>query len=173
MKLSLKTLAPLAAAGLLVSCNSVTERTKEYMKKRNYTQQAFNNIKSADECVVLQSKLDSMAYRNIFNSTQAAKDSAKIAEFEKIAASMRPDEMYPPYHAVSSIDDKLSEQGISIRELDEIKAKDSQLDSDVERANMKQHLADDWAYRKFFKKIGILNDSVSKLCDDVSKEIRP
>ena len=180
MKLSLKTIMPITAAGILAlaSCNRVENRTKEYMKKHDYTQKSYDAIKSdVDELngrsLILQSRLDSMAYRNIFNTTQAAKDSAKIAEFEKIAASMRPDEIYPPSDALYSIDEKLSENGISIKEMEEIKALVPMFDFSMARANIKQHLADDWAYRKFFKKIGILNDSVSKLCDDVSKEIRP
>lgn len=180
MKLSLKTIMPITAAGILAlaSCSRVENRTKEYMKKHDYTQKSYDALKSDirelnGRSIILQSRLDSMAYRDIFNTTQAAKDSAKIAEFERIAAAMRPNEIYPPSNALYSIDEKLSENGISIKKMDEIEAQDDWFSSDVTRANTKLHLADDWAYREFFKKIGILNDSISKQCDDVSKEIRP
>ena len=93
MKVSLKTFMPITAASMfaLASCSNVDNRAKEYMSETNRTQTEYNNF-SKSSMYTKQSKLDSMAYRDIFNSTQAAKDSAKTADFNKIAACMRPNE---------------------------------------------------------------------------------
>ena len=47
MKVSLKTIMPLAAAALLAgasSCSSVDDRAKKYMIDNNYTQKDLNSI---------------------------------------------------------------------------------------------------------------------------------
>ena len=104
---SIKTILPVAAAGLMAlatSCSTATERAEKYMEETNRTQAELNAIKSGN----VQSKLDSIAYRDIFMGTEAAKDSANLAEFNKIAARLRvPDDMY--FSETSKyLDDKFS-----------------------------------------------------------------
>lgn len=175
MKVSLKTLMPLTAAGMLslASCETAHDRARNYMTETNRTQKELDEITNNADAQTVQYKLDSLAYRDIFNSTQAAKDSTCVAEFNKVAAKMRPETDGDMWDSIFAVDDKLTRDGISIKELDEIKEKDFWLKDDRKRVNTRQHYADDWAYRKFFEKIGIMNDSIAKKCDEVSEKIRP
>lgn len=179
MQISLKTFFP-AAAGLfaLTSCNAVDDRAKNYMQETNHTQKELNAItENSYDDVEKQSMLDSAAYRDIFNSTQAAKDSSKIADFNKIAAGMRAkDRKSGDYWSrFYDINDKLVNAGITIKDFDRIDETDTNclVDPDDVRTARRQHYADDWAYRTFFKKIGIYKDSIAKKCDEISEKIRP
>ena len=89
MNVSLKTFMPVAAAGLLglSACSDVKERAKDYMQDRPYSEYA--ELTNTKNHAFVQSRLDSMAYRDIFNGTKLAEDSASVAEFNKIAASLR------------------------------------------------------------------------------------
>ena len=175
MKVSLKTFMPIAAAGMLslASCETVQDRAKDYMSGTNRTQKELEELTNNTNAQTIQYKLDSLAYRDIFNSTQAAKDSTCAAEFNKVAAKMRPETNGGMWDDIYAVDDKLIREGISIKEFNEIKEKDSWLKDDRKRVNTSQHYADDWAYRKLFEKIGIMNDSIAKKCDEVSEKIRP
>ena len=74
--------------------------------------------------------------------------------------------------AKNSIEKKLTDSKITIKDLDGIKSKVKQnLGRDVHSVITMQHLADDWAYRKFFNKIGIYKDSIPQKCDEISKAI--
>ena len=184
MKVSLKTMMPMIAASSIVaaSCTYVSDNAKEYLKKNDRTQAEYNDlVKGLDlsnekSNVVLQSRLDSLAYRDIFNSTQASKDSAKVADFNMIASKYRADfpknEINMVDSAKNSIEKKLTDSKITIKDLDGIKSKVKQnLGRDVHSVVTMQHLADDWAYRKFFNKIGIYKDSIPQKCDEISKAI--
>lgn len=175
MKVSLKTFMPLAAAGMLSlsSCETVNDRAQKYMSETNRTQLELEELTQGENEGTVQSRLDSLAYRDIFNSTQAAKDSTHVAEFNKIAATMRSGVQGDMWDKIAAIDVRMVKEGISIKELEEIKDKDSMFKTDPKRVLIRQHYADDWAYRKFFSKIGIMNDSIAKKCDEVSKKIRP
>ena len=175
MKVSLKTFMPIAAAGMLslASCETVQDRAKDYMSGTNRTQKELEELTNNTNAQTIQYKLDSLAYRDIFNSTQAAKDSTCAAEFNKVAAKMRPETNGGMWDDIYAVDDKLIREGISIKEFNEIKEKDSWLKDDRKRVNTSQHYADDLAYRKLFEKIGIMNDSIAKKCDEVSEKIRP
>lgn len=175
MKVSFKTFMPLAAVGMLslASCETVNDRAQKYMSETNRTQLELEELTQGEDENTVQSRLDSLAYRDIFNSTQAAKDSAHVAEFNKIAATMRPKVQGDMWDKMAAIDIRMVKEGISIKELEEIKDKDSMFKTDPKRVLIRQHYADDWAYRKFFSKIGIMNDSIADKCDEVSKKIRP
>ena len=77
------------------------------------------------------------------------------------------------WSSINEIDKWLIDKGITVKEFATIKDKDKFFKSDDVRVNSHQHYADDWAYRNFFKYIGILNDKNKKKCDEVSKKIRP
>ena len=176
MKVSFKTFMPMAVAGMLslASCETVNDRARKYMSETNRTQMELEELTRGEDEGTIQSRLDSLAYRDIFNSTQAAKDSVHVAEFNKIAAKMRPNvKGGDMWGKIAAIDVRMIEEGISIKELEKIDDKDIIFKEDPKRINIRQHYADDWAYRKFFSKIGIMNDSIAKKCDEVSKKIRP
>lgn len=174
MNVSLKTFMPVVAAGLLglSACNDVKKRTEDYMQERPYSE--FKELTNTDDLTLIQSRLDSMAYRDIFNGTKLAKDSASAAEFNKIAASLRGYSSNDGYfHRKAAIKERLINQGITTKDLSRIDFLFTIGDGDLERANKFQHYADDWAYRKFFTQKGIMTDELSKQCDEVSKKIRP
>ena len=174
MKISCKTFLPAFSILALVSCSDVNKRARDYMLETNRTQSELNELTKSGSEHIIQTKLDSIAYRDIFNSTQASKDSGNIANFNKIASSMKNDSIsLNMWNAMGEINKKLIDAGITVKDYNAIKDKDRFYRSDVERVNTRQHYADDWAYRKFFKHIGILNDSIAKKCDEVSKKIRP
>ena len=176
MKLSIKSFMPLAAGSLLglASCSQVENRAKNYINETNRSQAEYENIVSGDISRIKQSRLDSLAFRDIFNSTEAAKDSAKVEEFNKIASRIRQKpEKTTRWSIISSIDNNLIQEGISTEELKNIRRKTPIFQDDLVRINMRQHYADSWAYKNFFKKIGIMNDSINKKCNEVSKKIRP
>lgn len=64
-----------------------------------------------------------MAYRDIFNGTKLAEDSASVAEFNKIAASLRGyKDSDPSWDAIQIIEQNLIEQDISTKDLSRIVA---------------------------------------------------
>lgn len=176
MNVSLKTFMPAAAAGLLTlsACDSVKDRAADYMADRSYSE--YLEVTSGNNLTFVQSKLDSVAYRDIFNGTKAAKDSTLVAEFNKIAASTRGYDSKVPdvWQRKEYIKKNIVNQGITTRELKAIEDKDDRLDDgDETRINKFQHFADDWAYRKFFKEKGLMTPELAKKCDEVPKKIRP
>lgn len=196
MKVSLKTCAPLLAVGTMAlsSCyNTPTSNMKKYMMETNRTQAELNQLtkglssNNVKDLTVAQSRLDSMAYRDLFNTTSAAKDSTKVANFNKIAARYRADfdqntsfyeygqNMDTKYDKpILSIVDKLTNANISVKELEDIKAKTKeQTVSDDIKLYYLQHFADDWAYRKYFQKIGIYKDGMAEKCDELSEQLKP
>lgn len=173
MKILFKPILPVAAGLLTLSaCSNVDKRAEKYLADKPYAEYAA--ITENHSTTLTQSKLDSIAYRDIFNGTQAAKDSALVAEFNEIANKTRGYNDKDPCHAKErAIQRCLIAQGISTKEYGEVTNKYSGTDFDVRMANITQHYADDWAYRKFFEKAGIMNDKIAAKCDEVSKQIRP
>ncbi len=178
MNVSMKTVLPITVAAIIAgasSCSSVDDRAKKYMIENNYSQKDLNSITESLYPTTVQSKLDSAAYRDIFMSTEAAKDSTTVAEFNKIAAKFRASEDAEHYKdKISDIKNKAAEAGISAKTMDIIDntADISFIHSVRIKSNIYQHFVDDWAYRTFFEKIG-LNDSIMKKCDEVSRKIAP
>lgn len=150
MNVSLKSFLPVAVAGSLMAASCQTKATKQ------------NEIKIAEENCLKQAELDSTAYRNIFNSTTAAKDSDKVAQFNEVAADMK--------YTFNEIDRILTDEGISPKEYNMGNFK---LADDVDTSRVYQHFADSWMYKNFFKKIGILTPEVAKKCDEAAEKTRP
>ena len=173
MKTLFKPILPVAVGLLTLSaCSNVNERAKKYLADKPYAEYAA--ITEDHSTTLTQSKLDSIAYRDIFNGTQAAKDSALVAEFNEIANKTRgySDKDFC-YDKECAIQRCLIAQGISTKEYDEVTNKYSFNNNGTRMANITQHYADDWAYRKFFEKAGIMDDKITAKCDEVSKQIRP
>ena len=185
MKVSLKTCAPLLAVGTMAlsSCyNTPTSNMKKYMMETNRTQAELNQLtkglssNNVKDLTVAQSRLDSMAYRDLFNTTSAAKDSTKVANFNKIAARYRADfdQNTSFYEYGQNMDTKYDKPILSIKELEDIKSKTKeQTVSDDIKLYYLQHFADDWAYRKYFQKIGIYKDGMAEKCDELSEQLKP
>jgi len=176
MNVSLKTFMPAAAAaGLLTlsACGDVRDRAAKYMAEKPYSE--YLELTGSNNSILIQSKLDSVAYRDIFNGTNAAKDSAIVAEFNKIASNTRgyESETLGCWQRKDKIKKSIIKQGITTRELQAIDSKDKFSDGDETRVCTFQHYADDWAYRTFFKDKGIMTQELAKKCDEVSKQIRP
>ena len=150
MNVSLKTILPVAVASSLMMTSCQTKLAKQ------------NEIEIAEENCLKQAELDSAVYRNIFNSTAAAKDSDKIAQFNDVAADMK--------YTFNEIDRILTDEGISPKEYNMGKFK---LAEDVDTSRVYQHFADSWMYKNFFKKIGILTPEVAKKCDEAAEKTRP
>ena len=71
----------------------------------------------------------------------------------------------------NEIDRILTDEGISEKDYN---FKSFKLDKDLHDENEKyQYFADNWMYRKFFGKIGIMTDSIKTVCDKVSNIIKP
>ncbi len=151
MKIGLKTCMPLIAASTILS-NSC---------KHSYASTLADHHDEPAPASIIQAKLDSMAYRNIFNSTFAAKDSVFVEEFNTIANDMK--------SSYNEIDMILSDNGITPEEYTVQPLMNDTTDSDPRY----QFFADKWMFKKFFEKIGIMNDSVQKRFEEVSKQIDP
>ena len=149
MKVLLKSFIPVIAAGSLITSSC---------KPQSNT----NSIQTATENCLKQADLDSAGYRNIFNSTIAAKDSDKIEQFNRVAADMK--------STFNEIDRILTDEGISSKEY---KMENFKLANDVDTSRVYQHFADSWMYKNFFKKIGILTEDVAKQCDEAANKTRP
>ena len=176
MEFSSKIIMPAVFAGMvtLSACNNVKDRAAKYMENRPYSE--YKTLIDESNATLIQSKLDSLAYRDIFMGTQAATDSSNLAEFSKIAAATRGyDDKHYARERETKIKHQLVEQGITVKELKSMeKSIGSYCNFDVVVYVSKyQHYADDWAYRKFFKKIGILDEKLNQKCDSISKIIRP
>ena len=164
----------IASSTLLAGCagTSVYERAEQYMQDK--TQSELNEVKnngnpfcgSSQPNIKTQSKLDSVAYRDVFEATQGVKDSSKVAEFNKIAQQNRG-------RNLSEIMTKLAHNA---------KVKDYGKIINDSRKSFKhgyfaeeyiQYKSDSLAYRKFFEKHNLLDSITLKMFNNVSKKIKP
>ena len=136
--LNIKTLLGIGATVLLTSCST----TKCNIETK------LNGL--AKE----QIEQDSLLYRTIFNQTQAAKDSAIVAEFNEIVADMKNLQGKKRFELGREILQKAQKNGINEYETKIIKG--VQYISNKEAIKSKQQLADKYVFEKFFKKHGIL-----------------
>ncbi len=164
--------AIVASSVLLSGCSpySSPENAKKYMQNR--PQQELDEVLSSVNKPVnvitlydyagVQSKLDSVAYKDIFMTTNAVKDSAKIAEFNKIAGIGKT--------VRGNLTQKLRETGVTVNEFDQIIDKAPWTEK---RYEYFQFVTDSLNYRKFFKKHNLLNKKTMKMIKDISKRIKP
>ena len=150
MKISLKTFLPVVAIGSLITASCTSQIDKR------------NKVEIAEENCLKQAELDSTVYRNIFNSTAAAKDSDKITQFNDVAANLK--------YTFNEIDRILTDEGISPKEYN---MKNFKLAEDIDTSRVYQHFADSWMYKNFFKKIGILTPEIAKKCDEAALKTKP
>lgn len=150
--------------------DNIEARVESYMENRPHVE--FIDIKKKamlydNTGAYMQSSLDSLAYREIFTSSQVAADSAAVAEFNKLASSMRINRKESPYKPLrSDLYDKLSKM-VTHKQF-------KQIENESEESFLTlQFKADSVAYRRFFEKHGLLNDSTLRKITAVAKKIRP
>lgn len=182
MKVSLRTLVPaitlgavtLATCNTLLTCNrnsgsDVLSAAKQYCTENNKTVEEFDEIKHAGGRDKKMSKLDSIAYSDIFKTTKLAQDSTKVAEFNKIAAKNRSlttyeDEPFFYNFAIRSfLNDKATKYGMHFKDYEKMQEKDD--------VAYRQNYIDNFVYQKFFKDNNVLDKKVKALCDAYSKRI--
>lgn len=166
MKVSLKTFLPMSVAGAmsLTSCFTVNDAIDKYCKDNNKSANEYYELYNLPNSVVKTSKLDSLAYRDIFNTTHLAKDSSAVADFNKIAAEYR-----APKKAVGSrpVKEFQRQKAIAVgMTLNEYKKIDA-----CANPKVRQHLLDEYGYKKFFENNGVWNDNVKAMCDNYSKTL--
>ena len=123
-----------------------------------------------------QSSVDSAAYRSIFNSTEAAKDSQKVAEFNRIAAQNRaPEYVRTDIAANMHFERKLRFKNLPLNEYKAINnyIGSRGITSDSVRVGRRQFVADSIAYGDFFKKHNLATDTVVNKIKYVSRKIKP
>jgi len=156
----------------LTSCDpNFPQRTAEYMKDKPIKEfdlviDGYNDRYEGSR--TLQSKLDSVAFRDVFNGTNAAKDSSKVAEFNKIASINR----------TGSVINTLKGTGISTREFHDIRKEAENMSWSPKKIGevFKEQLqfkTDSIQYRKFFEKHNLLDKKTLKHFNDVCKKIKP
>lgn len=184
---SMITLSSLTGCDSGITYNNRAEKYMADKPAKEYIQMEKgwrnDNMRYAD----MQSSLDSVAYKDIFNGTKAAKDSSKVAEFNKIAGQMKVDKNIKTYNeAFKNLDNKILDMGITTKEhkmnLKEYNnyqctehtgwVRHREIDNS-KVLQCRQFKTDSIAYNKFFKKHNLLNDSVINQITKVSKKIKP
>lgn len=139
-----KKLFPFVAAGLmtLTSCATIQQiKTREYCLGTGRSQAEYEEVMSklGDTKADNQARLDSLAYRDIFNGTRLANDSAAVADFNKI---------YQNRYTTENFANFLKENNIDVENYEYI------MHSKISDAK-KQFEADYFLYNKFFEKHGL------------------
>ena len=111
------------------------------------------NSLSINQIAKEQAEADSAFYRNIFNQTQAAKDSSAVADFNKIASGMKNLSADRRKSLSQEILKNAQENGADIEQTNIIKG--VQYISNSLAIRTKQKLADSFVYGNLFKKYGI------------------
>lgn len=148
--------------------NNIIARVESYMENRPHTEFADlrkQAVEYGDYGAYMQSSLDSLAYREIFASSQAVADSVAVNEFNKLASSMRKS----PKSRFMSSSDFYNNIGKMVTHK-QFKQIEKEAKSDFLTLQFK---ADSVAYRRFFEKHGLLNDSTLKKFTAIAKKIRP
>lgn len=113
-----------------------------------------------------QSKLDSVAYRDIFAQTKGIKDSALVKKFNTLAAKGLMEE--------GQIHRKLVETNISAENYDNIiKEAHPKFGTSMKYYERIQHATDSINYKNFFDKHKLLDNNLLKKFDKVCKQIKP
>jgi len=168
---------------LLGGCAVKTETSKDratlYMNKKsdvellevlkpldNFQQNSYNYAQ-------VQSKLDSVAYKDVFESTNLAKDSVAVKEFNAIAALAQAPKLG---ETTVKMKNNLLKTRIGFKIYNEITSQFSDLFfSNGERCGYEylQYITDSINYRKFFDKHELMDRKTLKKFKEVSKKIRP
>lgn len=121
----------------------------------------------------VQSNLDSVAYRDVFEKTQGAKDSAIVSEFNTIASKAK-----PPLWGETTVKMKnnLLKTRIKRQTYVDITSKFSNVffsSGEIKGYELLQLMTDSINYRNFFNKHKLLDEKTLKHFKEVTKKIRP
>ena len=166
------------AAGILSACQggSVAKKTEAYFQDKPQLeyQEFVNDCKNRklNKCQA-QGKLDSLAYRDLFNATEAVNKSEVVKEFNEIAKNSA------SVQNVKDLFDHLSATNISRAEyLKVIENSTEEMmygwtsSSDVKYSQV-QHRADSIYYRNFFEKHGLLDSANLTKFNEITEKLRP
>ena len=165
------------AAGMLSACTStyIPDKTKEYFadKPALEYQEFVNDCKNRTlNSMQAQAKLDSLAYREIFNATEAAKDSEIIKEYNEIANT--------GLNTLShkELKQNLANTGITLNEYNKIWKSGTHRGGYMNSqqftfAEEIQHKTDSISYRQFFEKHNLLNSENLAKFNEITEKIRP
>ena len=163
------------AAGMLSACDYTPDKTKEYFADKPVLEyEKFvndcNNRQLND--AQAQAKLDSLAYREIFNTTEAAKDFQIVREFNNIA------NIGLSTKQSSGAKKNLANTGITLDEYNKILKENTAhgvrySSADYIAYDNIQHIADKILYRSFFEKHGLLNSENLAKFEKLTEKIRP
>ncbi|MCR5265934.1 MAG: hypothetical protein K6E29_05000 [Cyanobacteria bacterium RUI128] len=123
-----------------------------------------------------QSSIDSAAYRAVFNTTEAVKDSKKVAEFNRIASQNKlPEYIKTDVAAGVFLDRRIRANNLP---LDQFKSVNNYIGSvgignDYAKSPKRQFVVDSLAYDNFFGKHQLKTDRVQRMINVVSRKIKP
>lgn len=123
-----------------------------------------------------QLSIDSAAYRNIFNSTSAVKDSAKVAEFNRIAMQNKiPKYIKTDIAAGLYLSRKLRAKELPLEEFKQANNYAGFLTDKgiINSLSKKQYVIDSISYNQFFEKHGIRTKEVERQVKKISRKIKP
>ena len=161
---------------------------KEFVLDDKKAEQLMSNWAGYNEekqAVMAQSTVDSLGYRNLFDGTNLAKDSAAVEEFNKIAKNNLPDKKwgFPTYS--NEMDRIMRGHGITQTQIYKFKGENqvgretfstgevrfTARDTDVARARY-QFQIDSVAYQRFFEKNNLINKDFQNKITNLSKKIK-
>lgn len=150
-------------------------RAQEYMQNRPQLEQ-FEVLKSLNklrqnpiEFAQTQAKLDSVAFKDIFNSTQAVKDSSKVAEFNKLVKVNK-------IKYLSDINSNLVQASKKHSEYKNIKNNADTFKNINRHYEYVQYATDSLKTKHFFDKYKLLDKEAlskfNKVCSQISPKIK-
>lgn len=192
---ALLTGSALGFSGCSLNSNRDAEQRKEVLKElladkpaKEYTKAIadwrYGTVMAAADA---QSSVDSAAFRQIFDGTTAAQNSAKVKEFNAIAASTRIKGSHDTFEsAQKELDKKIIDLNISTKDMvaneKEYETLTQELPSRCRRADIvsdesarlmaRQFKTDSVAYTNFFKKNNLLTPEVTQQIKKVSEKIK-
>lgn len=165
MNIATKILLPLSIATICASCESVADKAaKEYCSINNKSIKEYCEIANEKNETIKMSKLDSMAYRDIFETTHLAKDSNAISEFNNIAAQYRNNQFITDEEIHNFQMKKAFNENMSYKDFESIKNYKVQW--------LRQSILDNFAYQKFFKEKGVLSEDVKNMCSKYQNNLK-
>lgn len=162
----------IAVGTTLTSCDNGSSRKNAEKYMQNKPQVELNEVikplkmpQTVYSWANTQSKLDSVAYRDIFDQTKAANDSLKIKEFNALAAKGKMEEGMP--HK------KLVFTNIPISEYDKIIKDARKIKNPAKYHERIQYTTDSINYRKFFNRNRLLTENLLETFNKTCKQIKP
>ena len=146
-----KVLPYVLGAMTIMSCQTDSQKLKDYCGATDKSQKEYVTLKTRfkensnnKKIVANQALLDSLVYRDLFNQTHLANDSASVAEFNKIARTYKAENI--------NFYNELLNTGITVDDFERVRKKRH------EGLNDLQYKADKYLFGNFFTKKGLMGD---------------